>query len=175
MSCCSKLSAALLILAGILCIMFPLISSIAIEVIVGIFMIVGAVLSLFNFSMQKGVWDKLTVLIFAAIYAVGGYFLLSNVLSGVVAITIVLGALFVVQGLYSMVYWMKMKGESKGACLHFVSGVVSILLGVMMLTTLVESLWIVGMLVGLNLIFEGVALLAGKSCQWCDEGENLKK
>lgn len=94
----------------------------------------------------------------AIIRGVTGYLLIRHPDAGAQGITMLLAALFIVGGLF--------RGVAAGA-IHFprwgwtvFSGLVSVILGIYLLTTWpTASTYFIGMVIGIDLIFDGAALI----------------
>ena len=86
----------------------------------------------------------------------GAYLLVHPVLA-VATLTLVLASLFVLEGILDIVLYVKMR-PIHGSSWMLVDGIVSLLLGAMIyLQWPSSSGWAIGTLVGISLIFSGVA------------------
>jgi uncharacterized membrane protein HdeD (DUF308 family) len=82
-----------------------------------------------------------------------------NPIGGVVALTAFLAAVLVVDGIFRSVLAFQVRPRA-GWVWVLIGGILSIVLGVMIWQQLPSSaLWVLGLLLGINLIFSGVSFL----------------
>jgi uncharacterized membrane protein HdeD (DUF308 family) len=87
-----------------------------------------------------------------------GYLLLRYPLAGAASLTLLLASFFVVGGVFRAIGAAMVKFPRWGWSVF--SGVISLVLGVMLLTQLpVSSIWFIGFAIGVDLIFDGVSLV----------------
>jgi uncharacterized membrane protein HdeD (DUF308 family) len=100
-------------------------------------------------------------LVSAALAVLVGGSLLAMPASGAVSLTIVLVAFFVIEGIASIMFALDHKSELTGRWgWMLASGVVDLVLGGMILAGLPSTAaWAIGLLVGINMIFGGSALI----------------
>ena len=108
-------------------------------------------------SFLTGRWSGFLVTLATGILSIiTGIEILSSPVSGAVAITMVIGILLIVAGIYRSVASIVMRFPFWGWSL--VSGIVTFALGFMLLNNLAgTSLWFLGLAVGIDLIFHGFA------------------
>ena len=76
---------------------------------------------------------------------------------GVTSLTLVLASLFLVEGVLDIVLFFKMR-SMQGSSWVLVDGIITLMLGLMIyLQWPSSSVWAIGTLVGVSLIFSGVA------------------
>ena len=92
---------------------------------------------------------------------VGGW-LLARPVSGAVSLTILLVAFFIIEGVVTIMFALDHKRELSGRWgWMLVSGIVDFVLGAMILAGLPSTaIWAIGLLVGINMVFGGTALIA---------------
>jgi uncharacterized membrane protein HdeD (DUF308 family) len=118
-------------------------------VIVGVLQIIHA----FSARGWKGV---VLDFLLGALYIAGGIILLSNPVAASVKLTLALGIIWIVSGIFRVILSAALRREG-GWGLSF-SGVVSILAGAVILSRWPESgLWVLGLCLGIDLIVHGVA------------------
>jgi uncharacterized membrane protein HdeD (DUF308 family) len=83
-------------------------------------------------------------------------------LSGAISLTFLLVAFFIIEGVASIMFSLDHKRELSGRWSWMLaSGVIDLVLGVMILAGLPSTAaWAIGLLVGINMIFGGSALIA---------------
>jgi uncharacterized membrane protein HdeD (DUF308 family) len=152
----------ILVILGIAAIMLPLVATIALTIIIGwIFLVSGIVGLVTTFWMRQapGFWWSLI----SAIIAIGaGVVLLLWPVSGSVSLTLVLIAFFVVEGIASIMYAIEHRNQLTGRWVWMlVSGIIDLVLaGIIFAGLPGTALWALGLLVGINMVFGGAALIA---------------
>jgi len=149
-----------LIAAGAAAIAFPLLSTIATKIALGwIFLIAGALIVVHAFSIRR--WQGFLLgLLIGALYLVAGGWLAFTPFAGIIALTILLAALFLAEGLLEVIMAVRVRPHEGWGWL-LVSGVVAIAVGVLIAAELPSSAaWAIGLLTGINLLSSGVSFVA---------------
>jgi uncharacterized membrane protein HdeD (DUF308 family) len=151
-----------LVILGVAAVMLPLIATIAIALVVGwIFLLSGVVGLLATFRMRSapGFWWSL---LSGILGVVAGIVLLRWPLSGALSLTLVLTLFLVLEGVVSIMFALEHKRELSGRWgMMLVSGVVDLILAGMIYAGLPgTAAWAIGLLVGINMVFGGSALIA---------------
>jgi uncharacterized membrane protein HdeD (DUF308 family) len=151
-----------LVVLGLLAIVVPPIATLAVEILVGwLFLISGIAGLITTFWMRgaPGFWWSLL----SAVLGIGaGIVLLAWPLSGVLSLTLILIVFFTIEGVASIMYALEHKRELSGRWgWMLASGVVDLILAAIILIGLPgTAAWAIGLLVGINMIFGGSALIA---------------
>ena len=149
----------ILILLGMAAIAVPLAASIAIEVIFGwIFAISGIVKIVHSFrALSTG--KCVLRMIEGILYLTVGIMFLKYPLSGVLTLTLLLAILFLIEGLIKVVVSLQLKPVFSWGWI-LASGIASIALAALIFYGFPSQVaWILGLLVGINLLFSGVTML----------------
>ena len=151
-----------LLVLGAIAIVIPPLATLAATILFGwLFLISGVVGLVTSFMMRAapGFWWSL---ISAALGVVVGGWLLAQPVSGAVSLTILLVAFFIIEGVVTIMFALDHKRELSGRWgWMLVSGVVDLVLGAMILAGLPSTaIWAIGLLVGINMVFGGSALIA---------------
>jgi len=151
-----------LLILGAAAILIPPLASIAVTIILGWVFLVSGVVGLFTtFRMQSapGFW---WALISGVLGIVVGIMLLVSPLRALVPLTIMLVAFFIIEGIASIMYALEHKRELSGRWgWMLVSGIVDLILAAVIFAGLPgTAAWAIGLLVGINMIFGGAALIA---------------
>jgi uncharacterized membrane protein HdeD (DUF308 family) len=152
----------ILVILGLAAIMLPLIATIAIDILVGwIFLLSGVVGLLATFRMRSapGFWWSL---LSGILGVVAGMVLLRWPLSGAFSLTLVLTLFLAIEGIVSIMFALEHKRELSGRWgMMLFSGVVDLILAAMIYAGLPgTAAWAIGLLVGINMVFGGSALIA---------------
>jgi len=150
-----------LIVLGVLAILVPAIATLAAELLVGWLLLIAGVAGLFTTFWAKpapGFWWSL---ISAIISIVAGVLLLIWPRTGVVSLTLVLIAFFLIEGISSIMYALQHKSELSGRWgWMLASGIITLVLAVLIWAGLPSTaVWAIGLLLGIDLVFGGAALV----------------
>jgi uncharacterized membrane protein HdeD (DUF308 family) len=151
-----------LVVLGAFAVLVPAVATIAVTILLGwLFLISGIVGLITTFWMRSapGFWWSL---ISAALGIVVGLLLLARPLGGALSLTLLLIAFFIVEGAVSIMFALDHKRELSGQWgWMLVSGIIDLALAMMIFAGLPSTAaWAVGLLVGINMIFGGAALIA---------------
>ena len=151
-----------LLLLGLAAIILPQVASVAVEILIGWLLLMSGIVGLWSSFATRHAPGFAWSLLSAVAAIVAGLVLLLWPLSGVVTLTLVLSAFLCVEGVVSIFYALEHRRELSGrwAMLLF-SGVVDLLLAGLILSGLpATAAWAIGVLVGINLVMGGIALIA---------------
>jgi uncharacterized membrane protein HdeD (DUF308 family) len=151
-----------LVILGLAAVMLPLIATLATAILVGwVFLLSGIIGLAATFRMRHapGFWWSL---LSGIIGVVAGIVLLRWPLSGALSLTLVLTMFLVLEGVVSIMFALEHKRELSGRWgMMLLSGLVDLLLAGMIFAGLPgTAAWAIGLLVGINMIFGGSALIA---------------
>ena len=152
----------ILVVLGLGAIVIPPIATLAIELLLGwLFLISGIVGLISTFWMRQapGFWWSLVSAILAIVV---GIVLLLWPLTGVLSLTLVLIAFFVIEGVASIMFALEHKRELSGRWEWMLaSGIIDLILAAIIIAGLPgTAAWAIGLLVGINMVFGGSALIA---------------
>ena len=147
-----------LIIAGVVVLGNVVWFSLVGAMIIGIAAIVGGVFEIIHAFWTKGWGGFIWQIILGVLYIIAGIFVLSNPVEGVLTLTWVIAVVFIASGLVRL--FIGFQTWSVGGWLLVLSGVFGIGAGIYILATLPASgLWVIGLLLGIDLIFGGVGWL----------------
>jgi uncharacterized membrane protein HdeD (DUF308 family) len=155
----SILVSVLMILAGLVAIIIPEISGIAITFIVAWLMILmGAAhfVYMWHRRHRKGFWWGLLL---GILYTGIGIFILEDPAAGLATLTLLLGIYLFVESMleFSLAFFLR---PHKGWGWLLFNGVVTLILALMIWLTWPKSaLWVIGTLVGISMLFTGISRL----------------
>ena len=150
-----------LALLGAVAIVVPQIATLAVTILLSwVFFISGVVGLVTTFMMRQapGFWWSL----FSAVLAIAaGILLIARPVSGAQALTLLLIAFFILEGIATIMYALDHKRELSGRWgLLLVSGIVDLILAAILFSGLPgTAAWALGLLVGINMLFGGFALI----------------
>lgn len=151
--------AILMIILGVMAVATPVYATFAVQVLLGWILLIGGIAQGIHAFMAKGWGGFLLELLSAVLYLAVGILLLVNPVEGALALTIVLAAFLVVEGIFKIVMAWRVRGHARWGWL-LASGIVSLVLGALIWAEWPSSaLWVIGLLVGVHLLFTGWALI----------------
>jgi uncharacterized membrane protein HdeD (DUF308 family) len=149
---------ALMILAGALALLFPSVSSRAVAFYVGWLLIISGVLQAISLIDAHDVPHFWLQLLSVVLFMVVGLLFLHNPGAGLLSLTLLLTVLLMVEGFSKVIFSLTIRPLPSWGWV-FASGIIGILLAFYLWTnTPVAALWLLGVLLGIQLICEGVAL-----------------
>jgi uncharacterized membrane protein HdeD (DUF308 family) len=148
----------LMILAGILALIFPVISSVAIVLFLGWLLIFSGILQAISLIDARHVPHFWLQLVSVVLSVLVGILFLRNPGAGLLTLTLLLIVFFMVEGISKVIFSLTIRPFSNWGWV-LASGVISILLAFYLwANTPVTAIWLLGVLLGIELICEGAAL-----------------
>jgi uncharacterized membrane protein HdeD (DUF308 family) len=150
-----------LVILGLLAIMAPAIAAVAATVFFGWILLISGVVGLLATLRARQVAGFGWSLLSALVAIVAGGLLLGWPVQGTLSLTAVLIAFLLVEGTVTILYALEHRGALSGRWgWMLASGIIDVGLGMLLVAGLPgTALWALGLLVGINLIFGGWALI----------------
>src|SRR5512147_3324277 len=152
------IQSALMILAGILALVYPVVSSVGVVFLLGWLLIISGVvqgISLVEVRNVPHFWLQLVSVVLSVIV---GVLLLRHPGEGLLTVTLLLIVFFMVEGISKVIFSLTIRPFPNWGWV-LASGVISILLAFYLwANTPVTAIWLLGVLLGIELICEGAAL-----------------
>jgi len=150
----------LLLLAGLLAIALPFFAGIAASVFFGWLLLIAGIAHLVYAWSERGAGAVLWQILIGIAYLIAALYMLVLPVAGVITLTLVLAFYIVVAGIFELVVFSRLRGLP-GTIWFLVDGLASFLLaGLIFFHWPSSSLWAIGSLVGISLLFSGVARIA---------------
>ena len=150
----------LLVILGAVAIAVPVLASVAFAVFVGWLLFFAGLfraISLFRSPHSPGYWSSLVL---AVLIAILGLVIALFPLQGAVTLTMLLTAYFIVHGIFSFIFAFEIKGHTGNWALPILGGIIDLVLaGLVIAGWPGTAFWILGLYVGINLVFSGFALI----------------
>ncbi len=149
----------LLVVLGLIAIARPVYATIASTLVFGwLFIFAGIAQIVYAFS-SRGAGQVIWKLLLGVLYLGAGIVVLSNVLSGVIALTLILGITIFVQGAIQVTLAFAIRPDRNWAWV-LVSGILGIILGIFIWSEWpFNADWLIGLWVGINLLFDGIWMI----------------
>jgi uncharacterized membrane protein HdeD (DUF308 family) len=151
-----------LVVLGIAAVAIPPLATLALTILFGWLFLISGIAGLVTTFMMRGApgfgWSLVSAILGIAV----GVVLLMWPTSGAVSLTLILIAFFAIEGIASILFALDHKRELTGRWgMMLASGVIDLILAVIILAGLPgTAAWALGLLVGINMVFGGAALIA---------------
>jgi uncharacterized membrane protein HdeD (DUF308 family) len=151
-----------LVVLGILAILVPPIATLTFTLVIGWILLISGVVGLITTFMARHAPGFWWALLSAVLGIVVGLILLARPVVGAVSITLLLIVFFIVEGVASIMYAIEHRNELSGRWgWMLVSGIIDLILAAMIWAGLPSTAgWALGLLVGINMLFGGSAMIA---------------
>jgi uncharacterized membrane protein HdeD (DUF308 family) len=152
----------ILLALGLAAIVVPPVATVAVAILIGWLVLVSGIVGLITTLRARGAPGFGWSLLSAVIGIVAGAVLLAWPLSGAFSLTMILTVFLVIEGIASIMYALDHRRELTPRWgFLLVSGTVDLVLAGLIFAGLpATAAWAIGLLVGVNLVFGGVALIA---------------
>jgi uncharacterized membrane protein HdeD (DUF308 family) len=149
----------LMIVAGVLAIILPQASGIAVTILVGwLLLFCGGAHLAYAWQMRRsgGLWWGILI---GIIYIVAGGYLLLRPMVGLATLTLVLAAYLVAASILEFILAFQLRPLTGSGWL-LLDGIITLILAILIgWTWLASTLWVVGTLVGISMLFSGITRL----------------
>jgi uncharacterized membrane protein HdeD (DUF308 family) len=150
----------LMIILGMVAIIFPFFSTITATIYFGwIFIFAGIAQIVYAFQLRN--FGQFTgKLILGTLYLLAGFFVVINPFEGVFVFTLALGISIFMQGIIQVSMAFQMRRVSANWGWILVSGMIGIIFGILVWSiTPFAASWLIGTLIGVNILSDGVWML----------------
>ncbi len=144
----------LLTIGGVAAIAYPLVSSVGAIMILGIVLIVSGIATIIG-AFWAGQWSGfLLQLLVGVLYVMAGLAIRDAPVESTALLTMFIAAFFIVVGIFRIIVSLVERFPQWGWAM--LNGIITLLAGVIIYDTFpVSALWVIGLLVGLELLFNG--------------------
>ncbi len=149
----------LLLIAGVLSLTLPHVAGLAAGLFFGWLVLCAGVAHLIYAWSEHGAGHIVWQILIGVVYVLAALYMLFYPFAGMAALALVLGFYIAVAGILDIIEFTALR-PLYGAGWFLVDGIVSLILaGLIFLHWPSRSFWVVGMLVGVSLLFSGIARL----------------
>ncbi len=145
---------------GILAVILPYAATLTVEILLGIVLVMVGIMHLAHvFQVRK--WRSITWEVLASVlFLLAGILFLAYPFSGALALTILLGVFFLIHGGFKIPLALSWKPRPGWGWI-LTSGIISAALGLVVIAGLPgTAVWVIGLILGIDLIFTGMTLTA---------------
>jgi uncharacterized membrane protein HdeD (DUF308 family) len=157
------LEGVVLIVLGATAIVLPPLATLAVTILLGWLLLVSGIIGFFTTFLEKEGPGFGWSLLSAVLAIVVGAFLLASPMAAAISLTIVLLVFFIVEGVSTLMYARAHKRQMSQSRWGWMmaSGIVDLALAAYILSGLpVIAPWALGLMVGINMVFGGLAMIA---------------
>ena len=149
-----------MIILGMAAIALPVPATLAVEQFVGWILVFGGIIHVIH-SFATGNWSGVLLgILLGCLYLFSGGLLVLYPMEGTLTLTLILAAFLVAEGVFKIMMGSRAKGAKGSGWITF-SGVMAILLGgLIWFEWPSDADWVIGLLVGIDLLFGGWTLVA---------------
>ena len=152
----SLLWGVLLICLDVLAVGSPMLAAVAVNIFVAWLIVMAGVVHLIVAFHTREAGSIVWRLLVGLAYIFFGGYLISRPALGVATLTLVLASLFLVEGIFDIVQYFRVRSTMRATWI-LLDGIVTLLLGLLIYAHWPSSsAWAIGTLVGVSLIFSGV-------------------
>jgi len=149
----------LLIIVGLFAILVPSVSGIAITLVFGWAMVFSGITHFIFAFKTHTTGGRIWELLVGAVYLFTGFVLLMHPLDSLLVLTLVLAYYLFFEAIVEVIQYFQLRPRH-GAVWLLVDGIITFVLAVMIWRAWpVSSVWVIGTLVGISMIFSGVSRL----------------
>ena len=150
----------LMIVLGLLAVALPIISTLAVTILVGWLFVIGGIFRLIasiRTRTRPGFWWSLLT---SVLEIVAGVLLLVQPIQGMLTLTIVLIALFILEGIATITLALRFRGRIQNWGWTLLSGIIDLVLAFLIWAGWpATAAWAIGLLVGINMAFLGFSVV----------------
>src|ERR1051326_6353537 len=152
----------ILVMLGLASVAVPVLGTLAVTIFLGWLFLISGVVGLVTTFWTRGVPGFWWALVSAILGIVVGLLLIGSPIRGAFSLTFLLIAFFFVEGIVSILFALDHRPDlPNGWGWMFFSGLIDLVLGGVIVAGLPGSTaWALGLVVGINMVFGGVALVA---------------
>jgi uncharacterized membrane protein HdeD (DUF308 family) len=152
-------AAILFIVVGLFAIIEPTVAGLGVALLVGWLLIFGGVAHFISAFQGGGVGRVLWQILAAIVFVIGGLYFVTHPLMALGSLTLLLGAVILVGGIFEIITYFRLQREQPSGWM-LANGILALILGGLIWWHWPSSsVWAIGTLVGVNLLFTGVTRL----------------
>jgi uncharacterized membrane protein HdeD (DUF308 family) len=152
------IQAGLMVVAGILAFVYPVLSSVAVVVFLGWLLIITGIVQGISLISARAVPHFWLQLVSVALFIVVGALFLRNPGESLLTLTLLVIVFFMVEGISKIIFSLTIRPLPHWGWV-LASGVVSVILAMVLWASIpLTALWLLGILLAITLVSEGLAL-----------------
>lgn len=155
--------AVILILCGIAALVLPEMAGISVAIVLSILILISGVVHLTTAAVSGSIGKYIWRTLVGIVYIIGGIWILMHPVLGLISFTLVLGWMFLLEGVFYLLSYFQARRSSGASWLLF-DGIVTLILAILILAHWPSSsAWAIATIVGVNLLISGFTRLMALS------------
>jgi len=151
--------AVLFILLGMMAIIEPGVAALAVTILVGWLLIFGGVAHLVAAFSGGGAARVVWQVLIGIVYIVGGFYFLAHPLLALGTMTLLLGVILLTEAVFELISYFRLRREGGSGWLLMNALITLLLGGLIWFQWPSSSVWVIGTLLGVNLLMTGISRL----------------
>ena len=147
-----------LVLIGIAAIIFPVTATATVEIVLGWILVFNGLLTVIHSCGARNFGGSISRLLAGIVAIVIGFLILTHMLAATIAITLLVAIFLLTSGILKTIISLQMRRVKNWGWL-LLNGILSIILGVLFLKNPLSGVWIIGFLIGIDILFGGWAMI----------------
>ncbi|MGH6945349.1 MAG: HdeD family acid-resistance protein [Geminicoccaceae bacterium] len=144
---------------GVLAIALPVVATLAVGIFIGWLLVIGGIAQLVHAFSERRWRGFFLHFLGGLVYLVVGGLILIDPFGGALALTILLAAFLVVEGIFQILLALRIRPFRNWGWV-VASGIITLVLGILIFAGWPSTaLWVIGLLVGIHLLTSGIALI----------------
>lgn len=150
----------LISLLGVIAILVPQVATLVVDLFIGWILIFGGIIRAFTLFRSRSLPGTIWSILASVLAIVLGLLLVFKPAEGVMTLTMVMIAFFIIQGVFSILLALQFRAHLRSWGWTLLSGVVDLVLAYLISRGWPDTAsWAIGLLVGINMLFAGMALI----------------
>jgi len=146
-----------MLICGILAIALPFATSVGIVILLAWLILFAGVCHLVFAFQSHSIGGFLWKVLLAIVYGFAGVYMLMHPLLGVISLTLLLAVFLLFEGVVEIVFYFNIRGAANAGWVLF-DGIITLILGFLIWRRWPSSsVWVIGTLLGISLIFSGIS------------------
>ncbi|MDF2365822.1 HdeD family acid-resistance protein [Sneathiella sp.] len=147
-------------LLGAIAILVPQVATLVVDLFIGWILIFGGVIRALTLFRSRSIPGTIWSVLASVLAIVLGFLLVFKPAEGVLTLTMVMVAFFIIQGVFSILLALQFRAHIRSWVWTLLSGVVDLFLAYLISRGWPDTAsWAIGLLVGINMLFAGTALI----------------
>ena len=147
------------VLLGCLAIATPVLFTIATDLLLGVLFITGGLIQIYRSFKTTRIQGYWLTLVYSWLTFIAGCIMVTRPMIGIIALTSILIAYFFVAGITKLMWVRQLEGKNQKFWMTL-NALLSIFLAIMIIAGLPQTAsWVIGLLVGIDLLFFGLLLI----------------
>jgi uncharacterized membrane protein HdeD (DUF308 family) len=151
------IQSVLMVLGGVLALLYPLFSAVALTILIGWLLIISGIIQGISLISARSVPHFWLQLISVGLAVVVGLLFVRHPGIGLLPLTLLLIVYFMIEGLSKVIFALTIRPFPHWGWV-LASGIIGILVSIYLLSSPVTAVWLLGLLLGVVLISEGASL-----------------